>query len=119
MSLCRINLSTTLYSNHTKWQHQIIRVKHFLSFLFFSVTVFSKNVFVFLSELDVELGDLLQEFNDVVKELSTSHVNEDMFVKRLTGLSDAEDSDYSKCTLCLFKGYKILYYKVIRLMSLQ
>ncbi|XP_057183843.1 regulator of cell cycle RGCC-like isoform X2 [Triplophysa rosa] len=50
------------------------------------------------SELDVELGDLLQEFNDVVKELSTSHVNEHMFVKRPTALNDAEDSDYSSET---------------------
>ncbi|XP_056626287.1 regulator of cell cycle RGCC-like isoform X3 [Triplophysa dalaica] len=47
------------------------------------------------SELDVELGDLLQEFNDVVKELSTSHVNQHMFVKRPPGLTDTEDSDYS------------------------
>ncbi|XP_067312940.1 regulator of cell cycle RGCC-like [Pseudorasbora parva] len=40
------------------------------------------------SELDLELGDLLQEFNDVVKELSSEHM------KRHTGVSDGDDSDY-------------------------
>ncbi|KAK9963566.1 hypothetical protein ABG768_006739 [Culter alburnus] len=44
------------------------------------------------SELDLELGDLLQEFNDVVKELSSENVLRD--VKRHTGLSDGDDSDY-------------------------
>ncbi|CAM4610173.1 hypothetical protein PO909_006491 [Leuciscus waleckii] len=44
------------------------------------------------SELDLELGDLLQEFNDVVKELSSEHVLRD--VKRHTGVSDGDDSDY-------------------------
>ncbi|XP_052006110.1 regulator of cell cycle RGCC-like [Xyrauchen texanus] len=48
------------------------------------------------SELDLELGDLLQEFNDVVKEMSTPHTCENVLrdVKRRTGLSDGEDSDY-------------------------
>ncbi len=43
-------------------------------------------------ELDLELGDLLQEFNDVVKELSSEQV------KRHTALTDGDDSDYCKYT---------------------
>ncbi|KAF4105284.1 regulator of cell cycle RGCC-like [Onychostoma macrolepis] len=48
------------------------------------------------SELDLELGDLLQEFNDVVKELSTPHASEHVLreVKRHTALPDGDDSDY-------------------------
>ncbi|XP_016371315.1 regulator of cell cycle RGCC-like [Sinocyclocheilus rhinocerous] len=48
------------------------------------------------SELDLELGDLLQEFNDVVKELSTPHASEHVLgdVKRHTALTDGDDSDY-------------------------
>ncbi|XP_051945109.1 regulator of cell cycle RGCC-like [Xyrauchen texanus] len=47
-------------------------------------------------ELDLELGDLLQEFDDVVKELSTPHPYEHVLrdVKRRTGQSDGDDSDY-------------------------
>lgn len=46
--------------------------------------------------MDLELGDLLQEFNDVVKELSSENGLRD--VKRHTGLGDGEDSDYCKYT---------------------
>ncbi|NP_001373406.1 regulator of cell cycle RGCC-like [Danio rerio] len=48
------------------------------------------------SELDLELGDLLQEFNDVVKELSEAQTSDHVLrnVKRHTGLSDGDDSDY-------------------------
>ncbi|XP_016342548.1 regulator of cell cycle RGCC-like [Sinocyclocheilus anshuiensis] len=48
------------------------------------------------SELDLELGDLLQEFNDVVKELSTPYASEHLRgdVKRHTALTDGDDSDY-------------------------
>ncbi|XP_059372796.1 regulator of cell cycle RGCC-like [Carassius carassius] len=48
------------------------------------------------SELDLELGELLQEFNDVVKELSAPHASEHVLrdVQRHTALTDADDSDY-------------------------
>ncbi|XP_056328287.1 regulator of cell cycle RGCC-like [Danio aesculapii] len=48
------------------------------------------------SELDLELGDLLQEFNDVVKELSEAQTSDHVLrnMKRHTGLSDGDDSDY-------------------------
>ncbi|KAK2890577.1 hypothetical protein Q8A67_013220 [Cirrhinus molitorella] len=49
------------------------------------------------SELELELGDLLQEFNDVVKELSTPHASEHVLrdVKRHTAcVTDGDDSDY-------------------------
>lgn len=39
---------------------------------------------------------MLQEFNDVVKELSSEHVLGE--VKRHTALTDGDDSDYCKYT---------------------
>lgn len=53
---------------------------------------------MWIVEMDLELGDLLQEFNDVVKELSSEHVLRD--VKRHTGVNDGDDSDYCKYTTC-------------------
>lgn len=55
-------------------------------------------------ELDLELGDLLQEFNDVVKELSAAQASDHVLrnVKRHTGLSDGDDSDYCKYMLNSF-----------------
>nr|XP_055033409.1 regulator of cell cycle RGCC-like isoform X1 [Misgurnus anguillicaudatus] len=50
------------------------------------------------SELDMELGDLLQEFNDVVKELSAPHEHVHRDVKRRTGQNDGDDSDYGSET---------------------
>ncbi|XP_052470285.1 regulator of cell cycle RGCC [Carassius gibelio] len=48
------------------------------------------------SELDLELGDLLQEFDDVVSELSTPQASEHVLrdVKRHTALTEGDDSDY-------------------------
>jgi len=53
----------------------------------------------------LELGDLLQEFNDVVKELSSEHVLRD--AKRHTGVGDGDDSDYCKHTTV--KPFHVLF----------
>lgn len=76
-----------------------------------NISVFS--VFVsFCEDLDMEFGDLLQEFNEVATELSvpsqsTPYVYGHLLneAKRRTGVNDGvsdsgiEDSDCSKCFL--------------------
>lgn len=84
-------------------------------FLLFSFTVeiswvhledFFPTAVTFSTDLDLELGELLQEFQDVVEELkapsqSRPHAYQKALheAKTLTGLSEdsgVEDSDYSK-----------------------